>query len=39
MEQKEEEKKKKSHKVAHSLVQGFMGLRPAVTLCSEFAAP
>lgn len=38
MEQKEEEKRKESQG-GHSLVQGFMGLLPAVTLCSEFAAP
>lgn len=33
------EKKKESSKVPHSLAQGFMGLLPAVTLCSESAAP
>lgn len=30
---------KGSSKVPHSLAQGFMGLLPAVTLCSESAAP
>lgn len=37
--EREEEEERKSSKVPHSLAQGFMGLLPAVTLCSESAAP
>ncbi len=43
MEKEEEEVEasgeEESSKVPHSLAQGFMGLLPAVTLCSESAAP
>ncbi|KAG8006205.1 hypothetical protein GBF38_005405, partial [Nibea albiflora] len=42
MEKEEEEVvsgEKERSKVPHSLAQGFMGLLPAVTPCSESAAP
>ena len=43
MKEEEEEEEasgaKEGSKVPHSLAQGFMGLLPAVTLCSESAAP
>lgn len=39
MEEEEASGAKESSKVPHSLAQRFMGLLPAVTLCSESAAP
>lgn len=43
MDEEEEEEEagggRESSKVLHSLAQGFMGLLPAATPCSESAAP